>query len=175
MTTADAPARDIQDWGPLETALIWIIENPQSYDQSVWLTDCGTVRCVAGWVADAAGFVYETHSSLLQKYGRSWVVSNAARHALLGDAETQRQCDLPAFDEDIDDVLFSGGLSWAEVICNVMRIAEADGHTLDPRIPAQINGYHGCGLDDGVLHGGRNTPDGFDTSDFDFDDLANGQ
>lgn len=40
----------------LITALAQIVEHPETWDQTVYVNECGTAFCVAGWVAHLKGY-----------------------------------------------------------------------------------------------------------------------
>jgi|SRR5690606_8512304 len=136
----------IQNWPLMWRVLRHVVDHPDEYDQTRWWshTPCGTTRCVAGWLAHLA------------KYsdfpGDSWHVVRPGLVVPVGDDEALDalyddgavSVDEAALDalgvEDwsrrnlVDISLFSGTLSWNDVLQNVVAFAEADGVTPPLRV-----------------------------------------
>lgn len=133
----------ITDWETLETALIHIQENPDSYSQSMWSNPCGTVRCIAGWVAYFGGYTADSDNLLcadgpdplaVQRY---YTFSEASSMVLTGEPDGV----LESLGEDLNDILYGGGLRWEEVLCNVANLAQEYGHELHPTLAAEVKAH----------------------------------
>lgn len=135
----------IGNWYLLERVLIHIIKHPENYDQTNW--SCGTTRCVAGWIVDFAGYQFVTSGSVVPNYVSLAEVTEDGYVPsyiwdLSSDVETValRLLNLdPERDPDeIADALFSGTLSWAQVLEGVWHLAQGDEHFLDETIMDEL-------------------------------------
>ncbi|MFE7797035.1 hypothetical protein [Nocardia sp. NPDC057440] len=48
---------NIKNWPLMVDVLRQIIDHPETWDQTVWVTHCGTKACVAGWAAQLGGYI----------------------------------------------------------------------------------------------------------------------
>lgn len=95
--------------------------HPETHNQRVWVSDCGTTACVAGWAVQLAGyhefvttnpiFALMTHEVLVDGEPRS--ISTVARH-LLG------------INNDEEDWLFSDTRCRDEVLDGLIAVREGD-------------------------------------------------
>lgn len=132
---------NIPNWPLLTEAIEYIIDHPTEYSQSSWR--CGSTRCVAGWIAQLSGGQWADHDS-------SWIFPNGVDLEDEDNAVDVDKCAIEALgveynyqdsdsvSEIISDTLFSGNLTWPQVLLGLIGLAEEDGVTLSPKIQAEI-------------------------------------
>jgi hypothetical protein len=147
----------IQNWPLLLLAIEHIIRHADQYDQGSWRSDCGTYRCLAGWVAFFAGWRDVTSSNVpngyflgLNRTGRDddsllVQVEDAALMALELDTDifgtsTDEEFRYTAM-SDFADSLFAGGLDMLDILSAVRDLAKADGVTPTPLIIEEMLSY----------------------------------
>lgn len=133
----------IGNWPLLLLVIEHVIKHPDEYDQVSYrnrYASCGTTRCIAGWLAYFAGwrdtdenprdsqFGYFTVEN---RQGRIVSIERAALEALELDPE---QFSGEYEHEDFAALLFSGELTFSEVLEVVRDLAKADGVTPTPLI-----------------------------------------
>lgn len=130
----------IKDWDTLETALIHIQENPDAHQQSIWSNECGTVRCVAGWVTHFGKAVTHPGTTRIFRTGRG---SELATFSEMSSIILTGEPDglLEFLGEDLNDILYGGGLDWAEILCNVAHLADEHGHELHPSLMDDVRAH----------------------------------
>lgn len=159
----------IADWPTFEAALLHITDHPEQYSQAVWFArdECGTTRCVAGWVAHFGGWEIDHEDRFVWRGDMRTTISNAAMEVLTGTIYGE----LGDSNVYVNDTLFDAGLSWDAILCNVSTMAAHDGHELHARLRSQLDA-HVCILDRdaGELHGYHDVPDNDDDQDEVYDD-----
>lgn len=139
----------IGNWTVLIAALEMAIREPNLYRQGVWAraTPCGTVRCIAGWIAHFGGWLDDKEIPPMRDI---FSVSNsvhtgvAIEHAALisldldpefyGEVEPLDYDTWVYMDSQLSDrasmlahSLFSGGADFEDILSTVRDLARADG------------------------------------------------
>lgn len=131
----------IGNWYLLEKVLDWVILHPEKYDQTQW--SCGTTRCIAGWIADMAGYQFISAQSVIPNYvtikhdDDGYMTDDAWDYA--EEVETVAlnllRIDHTRIDPDeIASMLFAGPLTWRDVLQGVWVLAQADDRFLPETI-----------------------------------------
>lgn len=151
----------IGNWPVLIAAVEMAIRDPKLYDQAVWarVTECGTVRCIAGWIAHFGGWVDDApltsiHSvdvyTVSNSAHRNCVIEHAALLSLDLDPEYYGEVrpvdfgtwmDGATFSGEVEMLayrLFGGGRHFWEILETVRDLAEADGVTLPDVIVSEM-------------------------------------
>lgn len=143
----------IGNWPLLLLALEHAIRHKAMYNQLSWSNECGSVRCLAGWIAFFAGW-----RSIPDAHQKDWVESPSYMD--------ERQChmeDAALLSLDLDpeyygtevredyegggrsaemqmlaNDLFGGGLSFEEILETVRDLARIDGVTPTPLIVEEM-------------------------------------
>lgn len=145
----------IGNWPLVMLALEHIIKHAEQYRQSTWRSDCGSFRCVAGWIAHFAGWrdVIEDDDTIhgfflgVSRTGREtdgvvFEIEEAALMALELDPEIYgTEVGIDARSEYMDDLasaLFGGYQSLPAILETVLDLMKADGVTPTPLIEAEM-------------------------------------
>jgi hypothetical protein len=133
----------IGNWPLFMQALEHIIKHPEAHDQKVWTSDCGSYRCLAGWIAHFAGYRRDPVGldiNIVSGPGADHVdIEGAALIALELDPEiygTETNSDeamWPEMDE-LSERLFGYTRSMTEILTVVRDLARTDGVTPTPLI-----------------------------------------
>ena len=138
----------IGNWPLMLLALEHIIKHPEQHDQTSWYGACGSLRCVAGWIAFFAGYrdVKQGPARFVGVLRDSdppgdypLDVELAALTALELDPELY-----PAGSREEDALsnsLFHGALSLTDILETVRDLAKADGVTPTPLIIEEMTRY----------------------------------
>lgn len=130
----------IGNWYLLELVLEHIIKNPADYNQTSW--SCGSQRCIAGWIADMAGYQFISSGTVVPNYVKLtieddgdisndvWDLSAEVETVALKMLEIDPETDT----DDVANMLFLGTLSWPEVLTGVYVLAQADERFLSETI-----------------------------------------
>lgn len=119
----------INNWPTMWAALTHIITHPEDHDQTTWRNECGTTRCVAGWIAYMAGYrdVDPAHDDGATRLhlvnppvGEETDVEEAALTVLGVDH---------SYLEYVSSMLFNGDLSLTDILVSVRILARSDGVT----------------------------------------------
>lgn len=138
----------VGNWPLLMLALEHVIKHRDMYDQGDWVSDCGAVRCLAGWVAFFGGW------RTVPGYDDGWVCAPAflpTREVHLEDAaliSLELNPDIYGTEvdahgrwqemEDFADSLFLGSLAFIKILAAVLDLMKADGVTPTPLIQAEM-------------------------------------
>lgn len=150
----------IGNWHVLIAAVEMAIREPKLYRQGVWarVTPCGTVRCIAGWIAHFGGWVDDKEISPMRDI---FSVSNSVHTGVAIEHAALMSLNLdPEFYGEVDPLdyftwvdresslsdkagrlahnLFSGGAEFEDILANVRDLARADGITLPNVILAEM-------------------------------------
>ena len=151
----------IGNWPLVMLVLEHVIKHPDEYYQGNWgqRRECGTTRCIAGWLAFFAGYRdYEERwpTKLILRVTdplaptRPLSVERAALDAMELTPETYGVIPLtePDDDEDEHDLweeaeelaseLFSGGMAFSSILETFYELAQRDGVTFTPLIQAEL-------------------------------------
>ena len=130
----------IGNWALLWEVLEQVIDHPELHDQTNWRsrTKCGTVRCIAGWSAFLGGFRdawshiedIDRETLVLSPEGEILYVENAALRAL--DVAMPTQPEFAA-------AMFSGNLTFDDVLGVARDYARADGVVPTPKVSAEMH------------------------------------
>lgn len=151
----------IGNWDVLIAALEMAIREPKLYNQQYWarVKDCGTVRCIAGWIAHFGGWLDDEPPPNVGLNGgrdiftvsnsvhKNVVIEHAALISLDLDPElygeikpldyatwVDREDPLTVDTEFLSHSLFGGGRRFSSILEYVRDLARADGVTLPPVI-----------------------------------------
>lgn len=133
----------IGNWPLILMALEHIIKHPDLHRQCHWRSDCGTYRCLAGWIAlfagyqDVPGTVDDSVVRLAGLTSNADIigVEDAALTALELDHDIYGQvCTRTAMMDDFAQSLFNGDLDIVDILTVVRDLARADGVTPTPII-----------------------------------------
>lgn len=154
----------VGNWPLLLLALEHVIKHAEQYRQGTWRSDCGTFRCLAGWIAYFAGY-----RDVLDKPGdpKSHFYGVTAGHIPVDANGNLTICpdpilpvedaallaldlDQEVFGMDVDEDhripemedfandLFAGGLDMVDILTVVRDLAKADGVTPTPLIVEEM-------------------------------------
>lgn len=141
----------IGNWHVLIAAVEMAIREPKLYRQGVWarVTPCGTVRCIAGWIAHFGGWLDDKEIPPMRDI---FSVSNSVHKGVAIEHAALISLDLdPEFYSEVEPLdyftwvdtgthptmsdrasklahnLFSGGAEFEDILANVRDLARADG------------------------------------------------
>jgi len=151
----------IGNWHVLIAAVEMAIREPKLYRQGVWarVTPCGTVRCIAGWIAYFGGWLDDKEISPMRDI---YSVSNgvhqgvAIEHAALislnldpefyGEVAPIDYFEWVDMESPLSDKasrlahnLFSGQADFEDILANVRDLARADGVELPELILEEMS------------------------------------
>lgn len=125
----------IGNWPLLMMAIEHIIQYPETYNQTDWR--CGTQRCLAGWIAQLSGGVWEGETG-----DSIWAYGVPHLPEFLGGSEDiaiqALRLDPSVYLDDFSRSLFEGDLDWESVLWSVLEYANEDGVTLTPMITTEL-------------------------------------
>lgn len=138
----------VGNWPLLMLALEHVIKHRDMYDQHHWVSDCGAVRCLAGWVAFFGGW------RTVPGHDDGWVCAPAflpTREVHLEDAALiSLELDPAIYGTEVADEirsdamrefadsLFAGNMAFNEILGEVLDLMKADGVTPTPLIEAEM-------------------------------------
>lgn len=125
----------IPNWPLLIETIEFIIDHPDKYDQSQWR--CGSTRCVAGWIAELSGGVWQGEAG--PYIFPAGVDLEDEDNAMDAELVALQALGIMSYEQDNDvnevaNALFLGALSWREVLDNLADMADEDGIPLTPKI-----------------------------------------
>lgn len=136
----------IGNWPLVWNVLEHVITYPDQYRQHTWglTTPCGTVRCIAGWIAEFGGWKYDGVRGyyINPADNLAYHVEETALILLDLDAayygsqvDTKHRTDAMW---DISRDLFNGGLDLQEILISIRELARIDGVTPTPLILTEM-------------------------------------
>jgi hypothetical protein len=139
----------IGNWPLLLLAIEHIIKHPSEYDQTSWYEECGSLRCVAGWIAFFAGYrdVVRRGGTRFEGVRLDSAPDSECPLQVEDAALAALELDPELYDEGSDernefaDSLFGGALSLSDILTTVRDLAKADGVTPTPLIIEEMTRY----------------------------------
>lgn len=130
----------IKNWPLAWRVVEHIIDHPETHNQGVYVTACGTTACVAGWAVALSGWTFAKYDGdfIEEAISPDGAYQTHAREAavnLLGIADVDADYDV---NSDADD-LFSGGNTVYDILIKLTEWAEDDGVTVPDRVARVID------------------------------------
>ena len=130
----------IKNWPLAWRVVEHIINHPETHNQGLYVTPCGTAACVAGWAVALSGWKFATeHGEFIEE-----AISPDRRYQT--DVRTVAVDLLGIRDSDADygvdsdaDELFNGGNSVHDILTKLTKWAEDDGVTVPARVTRVID------------------------------------
>lgn len=116
------------------------INHPETHNQGLYVSPCGTAACVAGWAVALSGWTFATeHGEFIEE-----AISPDRRYQTDVRTVAIDLLGIDAVEDDFDaygdaDELFSGGNSVFDILTKLTKWAEDDGVAVPDRVTRVID------------------------------------